>query len=451
MTKKRASEPRRKHRLTRLGFHFLFVGTFAMLGGALRGFNLLLVLAGLIVGTLIMQWRWSRRSVEAVSVNRRLPGEAFAGTPFRVRYVLRNHSRLMPVWMMRVEDRIESLGGSEPATAICAAGVIPAKQTVLPHYDCTASKRGRYRFGPATLMTTFPFSLFSSKQIKDETDQLHVFPELLNLRGNWQRRLVSRAGGVSSTARRSGPSEGDFFGLREWRTGDSPKWIHWRTTARLNEPAVRQFEQQRRFDLCILVDAFDGRPESSTFLGISRPATGAASDPDEREACELAISLAATFLVHLVGIPSNRVVLAVAAAQADAVIGAGSVAGKRRMLEVLADVVASPRPRLTEAAEKAIRIVGNTQDLVVISSRSLAQARQANDSSGDVPLADVIAPWVRRGAFRWIDVTDVKNEAWFSRAASSKMAGDHAADSAGSSEPATPDQASTLAQNGRSR
>ena len=50
-----------------------------MLGGALRGFNLLLVLAGLLVGTLVMQWRWSRRSVESIGVRRRLSPEAFAG------------------------------------------------------------------------------------------------------------------------------------------------------------------------------------------------------------------------------------------------------------------------------------------------------------------------------------------------------------------------------------
>ncbi len=263
------------------------------------------MLAGLLVGALIMQWRWSRRAVEAIGVQRRLPTEAFAGKPFRVRYRLHNHSQLMPVWMIRVEDKIEAIDRGERTIAVCGVGVVSANRTVVAHYDCLVTRRGRYRFGPATLMTTFPFSLFSSRQIVDEQSEFHVLPELLTLRGRWQQGLISRTGGVATTARHSGPTEGDFFGLREWQTGDSPKWIHWRTTARLSEPAVRQFEQQRRFDTCFLVDAYENGETLSEHV---------ANNGADQRGVELAISLAATFLVHLVGSPSNRVVLAVAGA-----------------------------------------------------------------------------------------------------------------------------------------
>jgi uncharacterized protein (DUF58 family) len=256
------------------------------------------------------------------------------------------------------------------------------------------ARRGRYRFGPIALMTTFPFSLFSSRQVTDDRAEFHVFPSLLTLRARWQQRLISRSGGVATTARRSGAVEGDFFGLREWQTGDSPKWIHWRTTARLGEPAVRQFEQQRRFDICILVDAFAGQSEVSS---------------DEQHV-ELAVSLAATFLVHLVGSPSNRVVLAVAGSRADAVIGGGSTEGKRRMLELLADLRATDEPCVDQSVKQAIHIVGHPQDLIVISPRSLEQVKQADRS-----LADTISPWVRRGSFRWINVADATIDRWIVR------------------------------------
>lgn len=388
------SEPRRKHRLTRLGFHFVFVGAFAMLGGALRGFNLLLVLAGLMVGTLIMQWRWSRRSVAAISLQRRMPTEAFAGKPFRVRYHLRNRSRLLPVWMIRVEDRIESSDRAQTAAAVCGVGVISPNRTVSPHYDCVVARRGRYRFGPANLETTFPFSLFKSRQIVDDHSEFHVFPELLTLRPRWQRWLLSRSGGVATTARRSGSVEGDFFGLREWQTGDSPKWIHWRTSARLTELAVRQYEQQRRFDTCILVDAHQSADQGTA----------------EQGAVELAISLAATFLVHLVGSPSNRVVLAVAGTQADAVIGGGSSEGKRRMLEMLADVVPTDQPDIDDAVRRVFHIVGHTQDLIVISPRSFDAVKQEDEA-----LTQTISPWVRRSSFRWINVSGPEIDRWIRR------------------------------------
>lgn len=380
MSTQQSPERSHKHRLTRLGFHFLFVGAFAMLGGAVRGFNLLLVLAGLLVGGLLIQWRWSRRSIEVLAVQRRNPTEAFAETPFRVRYLLRNHGWLMPAWMVRIEDKIERDDGSQRVAAVCGAGVIAARKTVAPHVECTIARRGRYRFGPVSVVTTFPFSLLTSRQTTQDEEMLDVFPKLLTLRKQWQRRLVSRAGGVSTTARRSGSVEGDFFGLREWQAGDSPKWIHWRTTARLNEPAVRQFEQKRRFDACVLVDAFD---------------TGDNPDP-----AELAISLAATFLVHLVSSPSNRLILAIAGQESEAVIGGGSVEGRRRMMRILSGIRTSEQPKLDEAAKKAFEIAGTSKDLIVISPRSADEVESA------APVFfTMLDAWRRRSSFRWINVS----------------------------------------------
>jgi len=390
-TRFQRTEPRRRHRLTRLGFHFLFVGLFAMLGGAVRGFNLLLILAGLLVGALLVQWRWSRRTMEAIEIERRLPGEAFAGKAFRISYQLSNRSRLIPLWMLRVEDRIESATEGERATAICGVGVISPRKIVQSHCECTILQRGAFRFGPVTVSTSFPFALLSSQQSVEAAIDFYVYPRLLPLRKQWQRRLAGSSHGMTSSQRRSGSVEGDFYGLREWQTGDSPKWIHWRTTARLNELAVRQFEQQRRFDACFLVDVFG-------------------PDPVKVEAEEDAISLAASLLVNLVGQPSNRIVLAVAGVQSETVIGGGSIAGKRRMLESLAKVRPSRHPRLVEAANKAVQLVHSTRDLVVVSPRSMEEV-QAKEPD----LTSAIAPWKRRGSLRWINVTAPEFDQWVVR------------------------------------
>ena len=359
-----------------------------MFGGSFRSSNLLLILAALVFGALLMQWRWSRKSAECVRVRRRFPREAFAGQLFRLRYRFTNVSRLLAVWTLRVEDEIESLAGSEKSVAISGLGRLNPEQTLISYCDCLITRRGRYRFGPMALMTTFPFSLFSSKQYSEQTDELYVFPSLLKLRNRWQMRLASRSGGESKTARQSGSVEGDFFGLREWQTGDSRKWIHWRTTARLGEPAVRQFEQQRRFDTCILVDAYCPNEE-----------------PDET--LELAISLAATFLTHLSTSPSNRMTLACAGTESGTVIGGGSPAGKRQMLEMLSELAHSPAPDLKAAVQQVTQSVGRGQDLLVISPRSLQDA--VSDAED---LKPCLAPWMRTGSFRWINVGSRELEQW---------------------------------------
>ena len=51
-----------------------------------------------------------------------------------------------------------------------------------------------------------------------------------------------------------GVSEGDYYGLRPWQSGDSMRWIHWRTTAKMGRPTVLQFERQRNRDVALLLD-----------------------------------------------------------------------------------------------------------------------------------------------------------------------------------------------------
>src|SRR5436305_9628133 len=46
----------------------------------------------------------------------------------------------------------------------------------------------------------------------------------------------------------------EYHGLRDYRAGDSPRWIHWRTSARVGKPMIKEFEQQSEQDLAILLD-----------------------------------------------------------------------------------------------------------------------------------------------------------------------------------------------------
>ncbi|NND98767.1 MAG: DUF58 domain-containing protein, partial [Pirellulaceae bacterium] len=205
-------------------------------------------------------------------------------------------------------------------------------------------------------------------------------------RQNWQRNLSGRQGGAAATARRSGLGEGEFFGLREWQTGDSPKWIHWRTTARLTKPAVRQFEQQRSFDLCVVVDAY------------CAPDLG---DDD----VETAISLAATIVSNITISPSNRVVLGVAGVVNDAVTGSSTDLAKLRMLEVLADVRTSQHPQLVDAIGQSLSLARSARDLVVISTRTKHEAFK-KDTLGVDRLLNSHTIGAAGCSVQWINVRD---------------------------------------------
>ena len=71
-----------------------------------------------------------------------------------------------------------------------------------------------------------------------------------------------------------GMSTEDFDGLREYVTGDDPRRIHWRSTARYDELMVRQYRPPRHGRLTVVIDT---RPPSDTEAAQDRTTSVAAS------------------------------------------------------------------------------------------------------------------------------------------------------------------------------
>lgn len=260
---RRRSKPLYRYRITRLGFHFLFVALFAIVGGSLRGFNLLLVLAGLLISVVIVQWRQGRTAIRRTRLIRQSVTGTYAGIPVSIRYSISNVGHWLPVWMIRIEDSLTvELPSSTnqphadgPIELIGSIGNIPAGQTRSTSIICRFSQRGRYELGPLVASTTFPFCLMNCERLSaGSLDQMYVYPRLLELRRGWKSMLPPRRGGDGNRSTGGTNHDGEFFGLRPWQSGDHIKHIHWRTTARIGQPAVRQFEQRNRHQVCIIVD-----------------------------------------------------------------------------------------------------------------------------------------------------------------------------------------------------
>jgi uncharacterized protein (DUF58 family) len=90
---------------------------------------------------------------------------------------------------------------------------------------------------------------------------------------------------ASERVRRAGESfagaagaRGEYRGLRPYRAGDDPRDVHWRTSARLGEPVIREYERDRSRALWICLDlrAEPGEPAESA-IEIAASIAGAAS------------------------------------------------------------------------------------------------------------------------------------------------------------------------------
>src|SRR5687768_2256758 len=207
------------------------------------GNNLLFLVLGSMLGFISVSGWLSEQTIQRLRIERRVPRGVTVGKPFRIGYRIRNHKRRMP--SHAVEIREPQLAG------VTTRGSRPAWLSALPGNGSTsvrgehvASRRGIYPLAELTLATGFPFGLFRKERDLALPGLLVVWPRsdrmLREARtpGRPQRRSGALAGG-------SAGSRGEFRNLRDYRAGDDPRDVHWRSSARLGQPLVREFERER--------------------------------------------------------------------------------------------------------------------------------------------------------------------------------------------------------------
>lgn len=295
-----------KSSLTREGIYYLFVVSIVLTGSILREVNLMLLLTAFMFVPFVIAWNWGRRSLRHITVRRQFPQRIFAGEPFAVQLEVskigKERQRLSSCWGLVIIDfvmpqrrngnKTGEAGGYEPAVYF---EYLPEKQSRKKTYSARLPQRGRYRIGPVKAETSFPFRMFRHRLDltvgNSETAEFCVYPKLGKLLPQW--KLRQHVASESRQRNRYRPSRitGEFLGVRRWQQGDVQKWIHWRASAKHNEPVVRQFEQHQNRDCAILIDlchpgALDAVQYENVELAVSFTAT-LLSEASSRNGCHL--------------------------------------------------------------------------------------------------------------------------------------------------------------------
>ena len=313
---------RRKIRLTPEGFVFLIILAFVAFGAILRNVNLLIVLAGMMFSALILNWRLAMLKLRTLSGHRVLPPRVYSGKLFSIVWKIRNDS-LQRIMSTIVEDRLDA--NSPVVTDVemqrenslvrlrqRISDAINKRRRVGPNqvrlsvpqispsseessvFHCLLSERGRYSLGPAKISTTFPFGLIEAELQLDNRQTLYAAPAIGKLVSNWEKQAAAMATGEDAVKRKRGATEDEFFALRKWRSGDSRRNIHWRTTAKTQKPMVRQFDEPTNRDLAIVIDLFQQGAQLGEFLDEQ----GQALADEQSRLGEKILSFAATVAVE---------------------------------------------------------------------------------------------------------------------------------------------------------
>jgi len=228
---------------TRAGFAFAGLVLVMLLAGLNYSNSVSLLITFLLGGFGMIAMHLTHRNLAGVALRTVAGIDAFVGEHGRLLVTLENSADTA-----RLGLECEVAGGAR------AAVDVPAGGTVRADLGLSLVRRGRLDVDRITLSTRFPFGLFRAWTYVHVKTGLLAWPVP---RGRRETPPEATSGGNTPAVHRVGDEE--WAGLREFRSGDSPRQVAWGAYARGRGLLVKTYlspaAHYRLFDLATVPGA----------------------------------------------------------------------------------------------------------------------------------------------------------------------------------------------------
>jgi uncharacterized protein (DUF58 family) len=185
------------------------------------------------------------------------PSRMVAGDTFTARILIANRKPFPMPWL---EVRLVLPEGLDPEPATpgmprgsVGAGFAPrAHERVTLAFSLRATQRGAYELGPIRLRSGDWLGFTSVDAVVDPHPSIVVYPKPLTVADHHRPSLRPLA--ETATKRGLLPDPLRFRGVREHRSGDPRKEIHWKTSARLGSLQTKVYEPATSLDAVFLLN-----------------------------------------------------------------------------------------------------------------------------------------------------------------------------------------------------
>ena len=369
-----SSSNRYRIRFPREGLIYLTIMVVLFIGSLLGRENRLMLVFAMMAGPFVINGWATFTMLQAAGVERQAPRRAMAGELFAVEIVFSNLRPIFSAWMMLVRDEL-TRGNDDPTEASVLFTHVPPKSRQVGHYEARLYRRGRYRFGPITVTSRFPLGLIERGRGFPARGELLIYPRLGRLRSGWQRELLHASELVTIPQSRSGLYDDEFHRLREYRPGDNPRAIHWRSSARRTELILREYHQSREHNLVVLLDLW--APDTPGDVDVDR--------------VEWALSMVGTlFLEHRRASRESSIRLFASGQTVQSWEGQASAASLEELFDLLATVESGSGPLPPQVTLDALQHTGPADRILCLSTRPAPSVAEATPLPVSDPRSQVI-------------------------------------------------------------
>jgi uncharacterized protein (DUF58 family) len=341
---------------------------FLWLIGVFKGINLVSLVSTLMLAFLIVNVVASKRGLRSLRLRLWIDEPLFAHTPAWLAVEVEN-----PTSRAAVGIRLEDVGPDRARAWY--VGRLEGRARFRQSEEIQMPGRGAYVWEPLVASCSAPFGLVESRFSVGAPERLLVLPQVGRLHRGRFRQFLNVTAPSLGVARGQWPSprpdsQSELHGVRAFRNGDSPRWIHWPTSARSGELMVREFEDAPVDNLILILDAW--RPQVPDG---SRAAVGARVSP----ALEAAISLTATICWEWCRRTGDHLTLGLAGSHTEVTGGMTSRARGLAFLESLAIEQGDPAPDSSTLLDRLseMRLPKSAVVLISIRPDSFADALAA--------------------------------------------------------------------------
>ncbi|HEV2119075.1 MAG TPA: DUF58 domain-containing protein [Candidatus Bathyarchaeia archaeon] len=201
------------------------------------------------------------------------PSDSFGEEDIELSIEIKNKTG-SPVGNIEITEQLPPGVSLEKGAGRVRTGLLPSEKISLP-LDFPNPGRGNYQIGPLVAKVQDPFGLYLVEDVR-APETLSVMPRPERIRGAElrPRHLGPWPGTIPGRIPGSGT---EFFSLRGYVTGDDPKRVNWKASARYRRLIVNETEAEKVTDVMVVLDTdvtFFGPLEAELFeRGISAAAS----------------------------------------------------------------------------------------------------------------------------------------------------------------------------------
>lgn len=233
-------------RPTREGGWFIAASFAVGLAATNTGNNLLYLILAMMLSLMAVSGVLSEQTMRHLRLQREMPGRLFAGVAATFGLQLLNRKRRLPSYALHLSE--PDPAGGRPASQFFLK-VAPQGRATW-RYALTFPRRGRHRLPGLRILTRFPFGLFAKISRPILPDTVLVYPALRSLAPD-EIPAVLDPGWRQRDRRGHGAG---LHNLRQYRPGDDPRLVHWKTSAKAGDLMLKELEDEDRPRLRLVLE-----------------------------------------------------------------------------------------------------------------------------------------------------------------------------------------------------